>query len=108
MAIDDSVMHTGVEGVEFGQFGNEIVDDQTKELLNEQKRILAELTPQLESIITLIDSEIKEVMSIDRFTSAAAMKSEDLRSEVQASALYKKYLDELKTKFNLALKETRK
>lgn len=106
--MDDSALYTGVDGIDEGQFGNEVVDADTKELLNEQKRVLAELTPQLESIIDMIDSEIKEVMSIDRFTSAAAMKSEDLRSEVQASALYKKYLDELKTKFNLALKETRK
>lgn len=106
--MDDSAMYTGVDGVDNGQFGNEIVDDQTKDLLNEQKRVLAELTPQLESIIEMIDSEIKQVMSLDRFTSAAAMKSEDLRAEVQASALYKQYLDTLKTKFALALKETRK
>lgn len=106
--IDDSAMFTGNDGPDQGQFGNEGHDETTKELLDEERRKIAELTPQLESIIEMLDSELKQVMSIDRFTSAAAMKSEDLRAEVQASALYKQYLDGLKTKFTLMLQETKK
>ena len=47
-------------------------------------------------------------MSIDRFTSATAQREADIRAELQASALYKKYLDTLKTKFVLALNEAKR
>ena len=106
--MDDSSLYTGVDGVELGQFGNESIDETTKVLLEEQKKFQAEVTPQLEAILEMLDSEIKEVMSIDRFTTAAAMKSEDLRAEIQASALYKQYIEGLKTKFRLQLQESKK
>lgn len=100
---DDSALYTGVDND--GVFGNEKTEDSTKELLDEQKRLLAELTPQLESIVEMLDNEIKSVMSIDRFISATTKSESEIRAELQASALYKQYLDNLKTKFKLALNE---
>lgn len=108
MSYDDSALYTGVDDIKDGVFGNEVIEESTKKILDEQKKQIAELTPKLQDIVDMLDGEIKSVMSIDRFTSAAAMNSEDLRAEIQASALYKSYLDNLKTKFALALGEVKK
>lgn len=107
-AADDSMMYTGVDNIEDGQFGNVKVDDQTKQLLIDEKKKRAELTPKLEALITEIDSEIKQVESIDRFYAATSQPESDIRAELQAAALYKKYLQGLKTKFKLALAETKR
>lgn len=107
-AADDSMMYTGVDNIEGGQFGNVKVDDQTKQLLIDEKKKRAELTPKLEALITEIDSEIKQVESIDRFFAATSQPESDIRAELQAAALYKKYLQGLKTKFKLALAETKR
>ena len=105
----DSALYTGLDGEPAnGVFGNETDDEAVAEKIREQENQLKELTPQLEGIIAMLDAEIKDVMSIDRFTTATAQKKEDIRAELQASALYKKYLDVLKTKFALALNETKK
>jgi TRAP-type uncharacterized transport system substrate-binding protein len=106
--MDDSAMYTGVDNIENGQFGNEGVDKQTQQLLDEQKRKVAELTPKLEALVTEIDSEIRQVESIDRFYAATSQPESDIRAELQAAALYKKYLQGLKTKFTLALAETKR
>lgn len=106
--MDDSALYTGVDGTQDGVFGNETLEASTKELIDEQKRQLVELTPKLRDIIDMIDREIKSVMSVDRFISASAQKETDIRSELQAAALYKGYLDNLKTKFRLALEETKR
>ena len=107
-AADDSMMYTGVDNIEDGQFGNVKVDDQTKQLLIDEKKKRAELTPKLEALITEIDSEIKQVESIDRFFAATSQPESDIRAELQAAALYKKYLQGLKTKFTLALAEAKR
>jgi hypothetical protein len=104
--MDDSAIYTGVDGD--GIFGNQIPEESTKQLVDEQKRQIAELTPKLQNIIDMLDGEIKTVMSIDRFTTATTQSESDIRAELQASALYKAYLENLKTKFTLALRETRK
>jgi len=107
--VNDSALYTGLDGEPAkGVFGNETVDEAVAEKIREQETQIKELTPQLEGIIAMLDAEIQSVMSIDRFTTAAAQKKEDLRAELQASALYKHYLDTLKTKFALALNETKK
>jgi len=106
MSTDDSALYTGVDNS--GVFGNEVIEESTKEKIDEQKRQLAELTPKLRDIIDMLDREIKLVMSIDRFDIATTQPEKDIRAELQAAALYKGYLDNLKTKFRLALEEVKK
>lgn len=106
--MNDGVLYTGLDGEPDGIFGNEGLDKETAEKMREQEHLLKELTPKLQAIIDLIDLEIKSVMSIDRFISATAQREADIRAELQASALYKKYLDTLKTKFVLALNEAKR
>jgi len=103
--MDDSAMYTGVDGE--GVFGNEVLDDVTNAKIDEQKRQLAELTPKLRDIVMMLDREIDSVMSVDRFITATTQPEKDIRAELQAAALYKMYLNTLKTKFSLALKETK-
>lgn len=110
-ATDDSAMYTGVdlpmdeEPTEGGMFGNEKVDEKTQELLDEQRRKLEEITPQLQGLIEDIDSEIKLVNSIKRFKTAAGEPIANITAELQAAALYEEYLEGLKTKFTLRLSE---
>jgi len=106
--MDDSSLYTGIDSEPNGVFGNEEVDKDTEKILQDQKQLVAELTPKLQSLIDMIDSEIDLVMSIDRFTTATMTKEKDIRAELQAAALYKVYLGGLKTKFVLALNETHK
>lgn len=105
MSVNDGAMYTGVDEP-VGQFGNE-QDPATKELLDKEREKVQRLIPQLESLIEDIDSEIKSVMSIDRFITAAGQPDTNIRAELQAAALYKDYLDQLKTKFTLTLRATR-
>ncbi len=105
--MDDSSLYTGVDEVPTGVFGNEVKDKETEQLLQEQRAKLQELTPKLATILDMIDKEIALVMSIDRFGSATSVPEADIRSELQAAALYKQYLDILKTKFTIVLRETK-
>lgn len=105
--MNDSAMYTGID--QAPDFTNpDGRDEATKQLIEKQDHQIKELTPQLEGIIELIDAEIAEVMSIKRFTTCTSTPEVDVRSELQASALYEKYLQQLKTKFSLALQEIRK
>lgn len=106
--MDDSAMYTGVDNIEDGQFGNETVDKETQRKLEEERRKVQEITPKIELLLESIDAEIAEVMSIDRFASATSQPEADIRAELQASALYKKYLTGLKTKLTLALAEAKR
>jgi cell division septal protein FtsQ len=105
--VDDSSMYTGIDQIP-DLTNPEGRDEETKQLLEAQANLLKELTPNLEAIIDMIEGEIAEVMSIKRFTTCTLTPETDIRSELQASALYEKYLQQLKTKFALALGETRK
>lgn len=108
MAVDDSALYTGVDGeLDGGMFGNETVDPKVEQTLQEKDRLIKELTPKLQELLAIVDSEIASVMSIDRFITAAAQPDTDIRSELQAAALYKTYLGNLKTKFTLALNEAK-
>lgn len=99
--MNDASLYTGNDG----QFGNEKINEVTEQKLLDQDRQIKELSPQLESIVKMIDAEIASVMSIDRFITATNNTEDNVRAELQASALYKGYLDQLKTKFALALNE---
>lgn len=105
---DDSSMYTGVDNIQEGQFGNEGLDKETQLKLDEERRKVAELTPKLEELVGEIDSEIAAVTSVDRFFAATSQPESDIRAELQAAALYKKYLQGLKTRFALALAETKR
>lgn len=107
--MDDSALYTGVDGIDEGQFGNEVVDDQTKDLLEKQRKQIAEITPQLEGIISMIEAERKVVLDfITGYVDTTKDDDESFRSELKAAGRYRKYLDELKTKFTLQLQETKK
>ena len=105
--MNDSMLYTGVDGTD-GIFGNEILPEETKAKLEEQATLLKELTPRIQGLVDGIDEEIKLVMSIDRFITAAKDSDDNIRAELQASALYKQYLTNLKTKLVLALNEAKR
>lgn len=107
--MNDGALYTGVdEDPTKGIFENEQVDTATKEMLDEERKKRAEITPVLEDLLKQIDTEIGTVNSIKRFKAAASQPEADIRSELQAAALYEDYLTRLKTKFTLALAETKK
>jgi hypothetical protein len=105
--MNDSPLYTGVDGVDDGVFGNEAKDEVTEKKIQDQDRLIKELTPKLQELLDIIDGEVASVMSIDRFMTATTQSEADIRSELQAAALYKNYLGNLKTKFTLALNETK-
>jgi hypothetical protein len=105
--MDDSAMYTGVDGE--GMFGNEELEATTKAALEDQKHLLSELTPKLQEIVDMLDGEKALVMDFIAGYVDSTTDSEDLfRAELKAAGLYRKYIDGLKTKFVLALKETTK
>jgi len=107
--MDDSALYTGVDGEQTGQFGNESVDENVQQKLDEQRKLLAELTPQLEGIVNMIEAERKDVVEALADLIDKSSSSDDVdRAEIKAAARYRKYLDVLMTKFRLALQETKK
>lgn len=107
MSIDDSAMYTGVDGA--GMFGNEELEASTKQALDDQKHLLAELTPKLQAIVDMIDSERAIVIEFIAGYVDSTKDDDDLfRAELKAAGRYRVYLDNLKTKFALALRETKK
>lgn len=107
--MDDSAMYTGVDGELNGVFGNEQVEESTKKLLDEQKKQIAELTPKLQDIITMLDAERDMVLDfISGYVDATTDPDDLFRAELKAAGRYRKYLDTLKTKFALALNEVKK
>jgi len=105
--MDDSAMYTGVDSP-VGMFDNEQVSQEVAELAKEQDRLLKELTPQLEKIVEMLDKERQII--IDYITTYVDTTKDDdplLRAELKAAAMYRKYLDDLKTKFSLNLNQTK-
>jgi predicted transglutaminase-like cysteine proteinase len=102
----DENMYTGVDKPA-GQFDNEVKDETTQNKIREQERLIQELTPQLKDINNMLDAEIKLVDSVDHFGDATSHPEEDIRSELRAAFLYKKYLVLLKGKFRNTLKDKR-
>lgn len=108
--MNDSPLYTGVDGEPVsGIFGNETVDESTKKLIDEQKKLVAELTPKLQSLVDMIDSEMSlAVTFIADYIDNTKDNDELLRGELKAAARYRAYLSTLKSKFVLALNETKK
>lgn len=101
---DDSPLYTGVDGM----FGNEEQDDSVKEQISEQERVLQELTPQLQDILDMIESEKQLAIQFIADTVDSSKDSDDLlRAELKAAARYRKYLDGLKTQFTLKLNKAK-
>ena len=64
--------------------------------------------PKLQSLIDMVDAEKKiAVEYITNFVDNSNDK-DAIESEIKATARYRKYLDELKTKFTLTLNEAKK
>lgn len=106
--MDDSVLYTGVDSDLEGIFGNEALPKETKQVMQEQERKLKELTPKLREIIDMLDEE--RALAIQFIADTVDnMKEGDevLRGELIGAARYRRYLDSLKTKYTLALRETR-
>jgi len=107
--LDDSALYTGVDGEPDGIFGNEEINQETDKILQEQRQLMGELTPKLQSIVDMIDSEISVTMDfISEYVDNTKDDNELFRGELKAAARYKKYLSVLKTKFALALNEANK
>lgn len=105
---NDAELHTGIDNEPTGLFGNEVQDEDTAQTIRDQQHIIQQITPKLEALLKTIDSEIESVMSIERFVTATTKPAADIRAEIQASALYKGYLETLKLRFTLDLEETKK
>jgi len=107
--MDDSAMYTGVDNEPTGVFGNEEVNQETEKILQEQKQLIGELTPKLQTLIDAI--EVERQMAIQYITDYVDNTKDDdviMRGELKAVAMYRKHLDGLKTKFTLALQEVKK
>lgn len=107
--MNDSALYTGIDGEpKTGQFGNEVIDRETAEKIHDQTVLIKELTPKLQSILDMIENERADVIEAIADFIERSDKSEEVNSsEIKAAARYRKYLDVLKTKFTLALNETK-
>lgn len=106
--MNDSALYTGVDGTNEGIFGNEKVDETVQRKLDEQKKQIQELTPKLQDIVDMIDRERQTILEfIAGYVDTTKDFDDQYRAELKAAGMYRKYLDELKTKFVLALKETK-
>jgi hypothetical protein len=104
--MDDSALYTGVDGVDDGVFGNEKLEESTKELIDKQKHQIAELTPKLQDILTMLQAEQDMILDFIAGYVDSTDDPDDLyRAELKAAGRYRKYIGELKTKFTLALRE---
>lgn len=110
MSTDDSALYTGVDGEpNDGIFGNEEVNKDTEKLLQDQKQLVSELTPKLQTLIEMIDSERDIAIAfITDYVDNCQDNDVVLRGKIIGAGQYRKYLDGLKTKFVLALNETKK
>lgn len=102
------MMVTGVDSEPNGQFDNDVKDKDLEEKIQAERLQISELTPKLQAIVEMIDIEIKAATDISSFLEATIQPEVDVRSELKAKANYKKYLEMLKTKFALALEETKR
>lgn len=112
MSNDDSALYTGVDNSpveDTGIFGNEAMDESTKQQIAEQEHKLKELTPQLESILEMLNAEKKTAVDfVTGLVDDASLEESKAIVEIKAAARYRRYLDELITKFTLQLNETKK
>lgn len=105
--MNDGDLYTGVDNPT-GIFENEVKNEDVEKKVQEQERLVKELTPKLQDLIDMLDEEIASVNDIDQYIKVTSVPEADVRSELRAAALYKKKLELLKTKFALALGEVTK
>jgi hypothetical protein len=106
--MNDAPLYTGVDGVSDGIFGNEKLDKETKIKLDEQKKQIAELTPKIQSVIDMIDSEREITLKfITDYVDNTKDNDDNFRAELKAAGRYRKYLDDLKTKFTLDMNQVK-
>jgi histidinol dehydrogenase len=106
--MDDSGMYTGVDEP-VGVFGNEKKDKETQRKLQEQDQKLKEITPKIQQILDTVETERQiAVEFITNYIDNTKDTDTNVIAELKAAARYRKYLDELKTKFTLALRDVRK
>ena len=107
--MDDSVMYTGVDSAPDGMFGNENKSENVEKLLQDEQRKVKEITPQLEQIIEMIESEKKTIIDyITGYVDGSKDNDDLFRAELKSAGMYRKYLDRLKTKFTLILNESKR
>ena len=107
--VSDGSTYTGVDGPQDGIFGNETIDKNTKQIIDEQKRQIAELTPKIQDILNMLEAERKTTLEfIADYVDATNDNEETIKAELKAAGRYRKYIDELKTKFALILNETKR
>lgn len=108
MSVNDGNMYTGVDTPQDGMFGNEKIDKATQRKLEEEKRKVAELTPKYQDIVDMVENERKVIIEfITGYVDNTKDTDDNFRAELKAAGRYRKYLDELKTKFVLLLNETK-
>ncbi len=110
--MNDGSLYTGVDNDPIddkGLFGNEVIDEKSKQLIQEQEHKIKELTPQLESVLEMIDGEKQIALDFvaDLIDNNTDLNTDTL-AEIKAANRYRKYLDGLKTNFALALQETKR
>lgn len=106
----DESTYTGVDGdMASGVFHNEIMPDSVRELIDEKNKQLRDLEPKLQDLIDVIDKEKETVLLfLSEYVDNTKDSDELMRGELKAAGRYRKYLDDLKTKFVLSLKEVKK
>jgi hypothetical protein len=108
MKMSDTSGYTGVDVDPAGVFGNEELPKETQRILQEQEHQLKELTPKLQNIVDMLDAEVN--LSLNYIADYVDKTKDDdnlYRAELKAAAMYRVYLQDLKTKFALALDATR-
>ena len=102
----DSETYTGIDEPPAGQFDNEKIDKATKQKLEDEKRKLAEVT---QDIVDMIEREREVQLSfIADYVDNTKDDDDNFRAELKAAGRYRKYLEVLKSKFALELRETRR
>ena len=91
-----------------GAFDNEIEDEEVEKKKQEQDRQTKELTPKLEGIIKMLDSEIQGAYSVKPFVDAISRPEGQVAAELQSIARYVVFIEALKNKFSVVLRETKK
>ena len=67
---------------------------------------MVELTPKLQDILTMLEAEKDMILDfISGYVDSTKDNDDLFRAELKAAGMYRKYLDSLKTKFALALRE---
>jgi cell division protein ZapA (FtsZ GTPase activity inhibitor) len=106
----DGVFYTGIDNEPTGIFDNEVNED-TEKLLQEQKRKIKELTPNLQSLVKEVDAEISrlnKISDIPNAIDATSIPELNITAEMAARARQIQFLQSWKTRFTSALDDLKK